>query len=208
MNKIHWESWNAIEDEMCQKIKNKDDALSIEDMDGEESLEKQEFVFPPINPPYIITPFGNYDPDSPFRPAQRWECWMAYTNFRLSVDIVSLLVNIEGISAIKVMDRYCFCIGVSKMFKFKHVAADIARLLCSAKEEDLIENLPEDIESRVKTIRSEICDNKYWCIFVDSDYNIYQYTTESLSDFNVNVLSFEQIKKDNGGYLLKSKNEE
>jgi hypothetical protein len=210
MNKISWESWNVVEDELCQKHKNKNKIELVSDEDDDSlSLDKQELIaFPQMNPSFVTTPFGNYDPESYFRPAQRWDCWIAHTNFRLTTDIVSLLVNVEGISAIKIMDRYSFCIGVGKMFNFKHVAAEIGRLLCSAKEEELIENLPDDILEEVEKIKQNINVNKYWSIFVDSNNNIYSYHTDSLEDFELNTFSFEKIKKDHGGYLLKGKNEE
>lgn len=201
MNKIEWQSWNSIEEELSHKQKSVSNILS----DDDEIEDKQEtIVFPPLNQPYIITPFGTYDPESPFRPAQRWECWIGHTNFRLTKAIVAMLVNVDGISALKVLDRYSFCIGVGKMFKFKHVASEINRILCSVPEKDLIEDLPENIKDQINKLKKEISSNKYWCIFVDLDNNIHHHKTDSIEDFKSNLNSLERIKKNFGGYLLKN----
>jgi len=204
MNKISWESWNSIEDEMCQKEKQKNDSLDISD----DLEDKQEIIaFPPITQPHIDTPFGKYDPESPFRPAQRWDCWVGHTNFRLTKGIVKALTQVEGIAAIKIMDRYSFCIGVAKLFKFKHVASEINRVLCSTPEQELINNLPEIVQKEIETLKKTISDSKYWCIFVDLDNNIYHHNTDSVADFKSNLYSLEKIKKNFGGYLLKKEEE-
>ncbi len=203
-NKIQWESWNVLEDEIVQKLTHKDSS-SLSSIDGDSAESSQEILsFPPMTPIYVSTPFGNYDPETPFRPASRWNCWMAHTNFRLTKGIVKAITQIEGIAALKIMDRYTFCIGVAKMFNIKNVAADIERMLCSVRDEDLIEKLPEDIKNQVEEIKNKIKDSKYWSIFIDSNNEIYHYSGDSLSDFKSKSYIFEKIKTDNGGYLLKS----
>lgn len=202
MNKIEWQSWNSIEEELCHKQK---PLASILEDDEDDIENKQEaIIFPPINQPYITTPFGTYDPDSPFRPAQRWDCWIGHTNFRITKGIVSILVNIDGISALKILDRYSFCIGVGKMFKFKHVASEINRVLCSSPEKNLIEDLPQSVKEEIERLKDKISSSKYWCIFVDLDSNIYHHETDSVEDFKSNLNSLERIKKSFGGYLLKN----
>lgn len=202
MNKIEWQNWNIVEEELCHKQKNN---TTIIDSEEDDILDKKDIItFPPINQPYIITPFGTYDPESPFRPAQRWECWIGHTNFRITKGIVSILTNIDGIAALKILDRYSFCIGVGKMFKFKNVAAEINRILCFTQEKDSMEDFPTGIKKEIEQLKREISSNKYWCIFVDLDNNIHHHSTDSIEDFKSIVYSLEGIKKNFGGYLLKN----
>lgn len=201
-NKIQWESWNVLEDEMSQKLVGKNSpALSLEE---ENEVPQEILSFSSINPVYVSTPFGNYDPDTPFRPASRWSCWIGHTNFRLTKGIVKAITQVEGIAALKIMDRYTFCIGVAKMFKIKNVASDIERMLCSVKDEDLIDKLPEEIKTQIEKIKNKVKDSKYWSIFIDTNNEIYHYSGDSFSDFKSKSCLFEKIKIDNGGYLLKS----
>jgi len=108
------------------------------------------------------------------------------------------------LEALKILDRYSFCIGVGKMFKFKHVASEINRILCFTLEKDSTEDLPEDIKNQIDKLKKEIGSSKYWCIFVDLDSNIHHHKTDSIEEFKSNLLSLERIKKNFGGYLLKN----
>lgn len=202
-NKIQWESWSALEDEIAQKLtqKNSTSLMGV----GEDSEIHQEILsFPPMQAPYVPTPFGNYDPETPFRPAARWNCWIGHTNFRLTKGIVKAITQVEGVAALKIMDRYTFCIGVAKMFKIASVAADIQRMLCSIKDEDLIDKLPEEVRTQIEEIKNKVKDSKYWSIFIDTNNEIYHYSGDSFSEFKSKSYIFEKIKTDNGGYLLKS----
>lgn len=57
--------------------------------------------------------------------AINFDCWVAHTNFNITLDIKNNLDRIEGVELLKVFSRYRFLVGVGKMFDFSEVRKNI-----------------------------------------------------------------------------------
>ncbi len=141
--KISWENWNTLEKDFLKKMNGylkPEDALD-EDSNGFEDDYTPEWKDYNEDPDKMLvagisgtqnmyTPFGVFAIDSLMRPSDRWNCWVANTNFNLSADILNVLdKDIEGIAALNFIDRYTFCIGIGKMFNQELVKKEIEERL-------------------------------------------------------------------------------
>lgn len=133
--KISWESWNALEEELIAKLEKETlDCLSqIQGLEGvtfeAQSDESEGLISVGANA--IITPFGDHYINSVFKPSNRWECWIGYTNFPIDEDVVRILdEEIDGIEALAILGAYTFCIGVAKMFNATEVKREIEENFC------------------------------------------------------------------------------
>lgn len=134
-----WISWNEMEtmSELEYELWNAPD----NEEDHEESQMEQGVEFGPdiimrnaisdLSPNLIHTPFGHVPFDSRFKPTDRWQCWLGYTNFDITKTIADKLQKIEGVDILKVLSRYSFCIGVGKMFEFAQVRQDVEHEICN-----------------------------------------------------------------------------
>ncbi|HAT67921.1 MAG TPA: hypothetical protein DCS66_25530, partial [Flavobacteriaceae bacterium] len=90
--KIGWESWNAKVEEILREDKSQEEEESEEfgmmDTDPE-GLLKEYFV--PVKQKVVYTPYGPYPAESSLKPSDRWDCWMCYTNFDLTNEIIEVL---------------------------------------------------------------------------------------------------------------------
>jgi hypothetical protein len=132
MKKIVWESWNEKEIELSD----------IDSLDSEMELPMEELeqimqmesgmgpIFSTMGPNVIQTPFGSVDSGSVLKPSNRWQCWLAYTNFDLTFKVSDKIKTINGVEALKVMSRYTFCVGVGKLFNFTSVRKEIENAIC------------------------------------------------------------------------------
>lgn len=146
--KITWEYWNDKEKEFLEKEE------KPEEKDDYISSEKNDLVpMIPFNEnPLIMTPFGPVEKKSIYKPTDRWECWIGNTNFKITSQFYNFLnENVEGISALKILDPYCFIIGIAKLFEFKEVAIQIKEFL---EEKNEPEPEPEP-ESETKSPQDE-----------------------------------------------------
>ena len=98
--KIAWESWNAMVQEINQitpvvfDIGEEEEPSSFEQM--EKSGEVNEIFIQ--QPKFVYTPLGIYPAESTFKPSDRWDCWIGYTNFGVTTNIAKVLdTEIEGI---------------------------------------------------------------------------------------------------------------
>jgi hypothetical protein len=57
--------------------------------------------------------------------AINFDCWIAHTNFNITLDIKNNLDRIEGVELLKVFSRYRFLVGVGRMFDFSDVRKKI-----------------------------------------------------------------------------------
>jgi hypothetical protein len=136
INKINWESWNVKEEDLIKKAEKqeRDYLKQIQSPEGpmfEDQTEDGDTIFS-MPAPIVTTPFGDYMADSVFKPSNRWECWICYTNFPITEDIVnSLNEDIEGIEALSILGAYTFCIGVAKMFDASEVKREIEEKFCT-----------------------------------------------------------------------------
>ena len=189
MNQISWTSWNLIEDEFVQKHSNK-----TNDKDDKEEAVLEILSMPVKNT--IQTPFGEVEIDNPLRPANLWQCWTANTNFRITYEIVDLLMNIDGVAVIKILDRYSFCIGVGQLFDSAVVKNNIVRLLCP-------NNKPSELVlSTFSNVKQHIDTDKEWCVYIKDDGSHLLYNGDSESDYLDFVRAFEVIKSKEGGFIF------
>lgn len=129
-NKIVWESWNAIEEDMVEKksamYKNLLAELSTsqsDDYEYEEEMKPMEVSINSNTP--LITPFGLHSYQSPFKPSSRWECWIGHTNFKITHGIKNTLNKCIGVESLCIMGCYSFCVGVGKAFNSSDIRQEI-----------------------------------------------------------------------------------
>lgn len=132
-NKIQWENWNIKEQEYLQEKKSNKSAgkfgnfVVSEEYDDEAGEGIMMGDFGPTN---IITPFGAFPASSMLKPTDRWDCWVAHTNFSITNGMANLInKNVEGVAALNILDKYTFCVGISKCFKSRDVMNDIVNKL-------------------------------------------------------------------------------
>lgn len=134
-----WENWNEIEKMSDLEYELREEDYEDSDYEPEDSLIERSINGEPtiqgmlseMAPQVIHTPFGHVPYDSRFKPTDRWQCWLGYTNFGITKSVVDKLQKIEGVDALKVLSRYSFCIGVGKMFEFTEVRQNIQDEICN-----------------------------------------------------------------------------
>lgn len=133
MNKkksIAWENWNEIEKMSSLEYESQNEEP---EEPSDYALEHQTFngMLADIPPQVVHTPFGHVPYDSKFKPSDRWDCWLGYTNFGITKKALDKLQQVEGVDALKVLSRYSFCVGVGKLFEFNDVRQRIEHELCN-----------------------------------------------------------------------------
>lgn len=133
MKKIAWENWNEKEKDLIE-VDSMDSFTNMDDEIDENQLAQMENMLGPIIGDFrssiIQTPFGSVPADSILKPSDRWDCWMGFTNFDLTIKVSDRIKIIHGVEALKIMSRYTFCVGVGKMFNFSSVRKDIENAVC------------------------------------------------------------------------------
>ena len=91
--KIAWKSWNAIEELLVFGEEYNESDMETEEFDDAQGVEMSLPFFPIIEsqPRLIHTPVGLYPADSMFKPSDRWDCWIAMTNFGVTKSIDKIL---------------------------------------------------------------------------------------------------------------------
>jgi hypothetical protein len=211
--KIVWEHWNTKEEEsLIDKEEYENNLLnSLDEVDeGDENPQFSIkgcafFEIPAMSSRTVITPFGVYYADSMLKPSDRWDCWIGYTNFSITEDILNILDNIEGVESLKILGRYTFCIGVAKLFNIADVRQDIETQLCEYTNEEILSIIDPDTKSVVYKIKQQIEDKKFWSIFIHENGNVdYTMSDDFDDEYKENVRKFERVKSQNGGFILRS----
>lgn len=126
-NKISWEYWNDKEKELCKIDEPEEDGDDVEFLSEKEN-QLSSVLFSQNSDDVIITPFFPIKKSSVFKPSDRWECWIGYTNFRIDESFLKFLnKQVDGVSCLNVLDPYCFAIGVGKLFTFDFVRLQIEK---------------------------------------------------------------------------------
>lgn len=197
---ILWESWNARAEEIISNVANpEDDDINIEEMPQmiESFLEPMSQV--------IHTPIGVYPIESTLKPSDKWDCWIAYTNFPITKKISNILNNeIDGVEALKILGKYTFFIGVARMFNIKDVREQIDSKICSYSESEILAD--ENVNETVELLKFQLSEsNKYWSILVYPAGMVEYITGSELNVDYLNELNKLQEKKKNfGGIILRS----
>lgn len=142
-NKISWESWNVKEQDLIEhkntqhrnllsELRNSQNSYDMMDESEDSSGGLVE-----LSIPHVDTPFGTYSANSVFKPSDRWDCWIAYTNFPIGEKCLKILnESVPGIEALAILGAYTFCIGVAKMFEATEVKQNIEAILCRGENVD------------------------------------------------------------------------
>lgn len=197
---ILWESWNARAEEIISNVANPED----DDIDIEEMPQMIESFLEPVSQ-VIHTPIGVYPVESTLKPSDKWDCWIAYTNFAITKKILNILNNeIDGIEALKILGKYSFFIGVARMFNIKDVREQIDSKICSYTESEILSD--ENINETVELLKFQLSEsNKHWSILVYPAGMVEYITGSELNVDYLNELNKLQEKKKNfGGIILRS----
>lgn len=202
---IAWEHWNSkeIEDPITNIAEeNPEDNIDDDTSSYEDNPNMLPAMFMDTKPSFITTPFGQYPIDSKLKPSDRWDCWIGNTNFNITDEIALIIEKVEGVSALRVMDRYAFCIGIGKLFNIQSVRSDIESILC-VSDSSLLES-PE-IKEAISQAKVLIGSKKFWSIYVSSNGNVTWIGEDNVTEEYLEALEyFEQLKTKDGGFILNS----
>lgn len=200
--KILWESWNAkiITEEDSDLKKEEESSYEL----TEDSISPDIFI--PVQSRLIHTPMGAYPEDSTLKPSDRWDCWIAHTNFPITGKILNTLNSeIDGIESLKIMGKYSFFIGVGKLFDIRDVRNQINEKICSYTENEIFSR--NEIQETVNLLKNQLKDNKFWSILVYPEGAIEYVVANEINAEYLDALSSLVEKKNNfGGIILRSDN--
>ena len=199
--KILWESWNAkISLEEEKEPPQQEVAYEM----SEEQVSPDFFI--PVQSRLIYTPMGAYPEDSILKPSDRWDCWIAHTNFPITGNIANILNDdIDGIEVLKIMGKYSFFIGVAKLFDIRDVREKINEKICSYTELEIFSN--DEVQETVNLLKNQLKENKYWSILVYPEGKIEYVVANEINVEYLDALSSLVDKKNNfGGIILRSDN--
>ena len=203
--KIAWKSWNAIEELLVFGEEHNESDMETEEFDDAQGVEMSLPFFPIIEsqPRLIHTPVGLYPADSMFKPSDRWDCWIAMTNFGVTKSIDKILKkDIEGIEALKVIGRYTFFIGIAPLFEFKDIRIEIENKLCDYTEQEVLSD--EETQATVDLVKKQLTNSKYWSILVAPSGKIDYVVSDRLDETYLDGLNeLLELKQDLGGIILR-----
>lgn len=110
---------------------------SHEEQEGELYQEEEET-------PQMFTAFPMMTPIMPAKviTEKDFEFWMGHTNFRITKDILDIIVICPGIEAVDILTPYRFRIAVGVLFKVNEVLASTAQTLIGYLQNDKEEVRP------------------------------------------------------------------
>lgn len=207
--KIVWKSWNAIAEdyinsytEELAKLEEEINNMSMSGDEGQAGAIGFPLYFSPDKFNGMHTPFGIYPIDSPFKPSDRWDCWIATTNFNITKSIYrTLKEDIDGIEALKIMGRYSFCIGIPCTFQFHDVRSEIEKKLCVFTEKEV---MTDEVTATVALMKEQLKHNKYWSILVASTGKVDYIVSDNLDQKYIDGLNqLVELKQKVGGIILR-----
>lgn len=202
--KIIWKSWNAIAEEYINSYTEELNKLEEElnNVSGEEGSIGLPVLFSSDKFGGMHTPFGVYPIDSPFKPSDRWDCWIGTTNFSVTKSIYRILKeDIDGIEALKIMGRYSFCIGIPCTFDFHDVRSEIEKKLCVFTEKEV---MTDEVTATVALMKEQLKHNKYWSILVASTGKVDYVVSDNLDQKYIDGLNqLVELKQKVGGIILR-----
>jgi hypothetical protein len=198
---ISWESWNA---KVAVEFKTEEKIEEITPYATIEEQSEKEFLFPMQGSNVVYTPLGAYPEESVLKPSDRWDCWIAHTNFPVTGKILRILnEEIDGIEALKIMGKYSFFVGVARLFDIRDIRKQIDEKICSYTENEILSN--NDVEETVNLLKDQLKDNKFWSILVYPEGMVEYVVANEINIEYLDALSMLIEKKDNfGGIILRS----
>ena len=206
--KIAWESWNAKVQELLLKG---DDLSAIEDLlsgaHPEDDHHPEEIKFIPARPRVVQTPYGPFFLDSHLKPSDRWECWLAYTNFDVTKGIAKKIEDTDGVEALKILGRYTFFIGVGKLFDVKEVRFEIENSICDYSESSDSVQMEPHLNEAINNLKEQVCHSNFWSIFISPEGDVDYVMSDTLDENYLNGLDgLEELRLKFGGIILRSGN--
>lgn len=207
--KIAWQSWNAMVTEFYE---NDAELALLEELlsanSHEEPTENTLKFLDPM-PRVLYTPYGPFPTESFLKPSDRWDCWICYTNFDVTISMIESIEGIDGVEAIKAMGRYPIFIGIAKLFNSTEVKLNIENLVADTKHINNMETAAEDLKDAIEAIKDQVSNKPYWSIFVSSVGDIDYIMSDSLDeDYLHDLNKFENLRKKVGGIIIRSSNEQ
>ena len=202
---IAWESWNAKIEEMTmsQEILPPEmdiDELTYSEMEIPPELMPQEIFIQPQR--ILYTPLGAYPEESQLKPSDRWDCWLAYTNFDITNDIAEIIEDIHGIEALRVLGRYSFFVGVGKLFDIKDVRIRMEKELCAYSEQEILSD--ENTQATVDLVKEQLMTKKYWSMLVSPAGDVEYIVSDKMDRIYLEDLNKLLERKQNvGGIILR-----
>ena len=136
-----------------------------------------------------------------FKPSNRWDCWIATTNFDITTSIKKKLKKIQGIEALRILGRYTFFLGIPITFDFKDVRKDIEKTICDYTEQEI---LNEEMQITVDLVKKQITSKKYWSILVTPSGKVDYIVSNDLDKKYLDGLNeLLELKKLLGGIILR-----
>ena len=211
---IAWESWNEmISDSPSTPEPNSSQTYYDEEGSTSEVDPSMMAYLDNIYPQeksIVSTPFGMFYQESHLRPSQRWDCWMAYSNFDITPTILAKIETVAGVEAIKVLGRYTFFVGIGKMFKFREVRSDIESMLA---DEDSLENYLTTGDPIMYNAGSldlgevieDMSQYKHWAAHITPEGSVdYIVSNEQDEDYTYGVSLLRESHSQDGGEFLES----
>lgn len=201
--KIAWESWNAKVD-----ILSLGESIEIEEAEYQETDQMSQLNIEPYileQQRILYTPIGPYPEESMLKPSDRWDCWIAYTNFPVTNKVSNLLnKDVDGIEALKILGKYSFFIGVAKLFDIADVRKEIEEKLCAYTESEILSN--EETQETVNLVKSQLKNNNYWSILVSPEGKVEYVVSDCMDKVYLDGLNkLIENKRLYGGIILRSK---
>ena len=201
--KIAWQSWNALvtqslveEREMLEQFEEEFKSIGEQEIPGILPIDM-------LQPRVVHTPLGIYPAESLLKPSDRWDCWTGHTNFDITTSIKdTLLRDIDGIEALKILGRYSFFIGIPRLFSFKDVRISIEKKLCIYTEQEVLSD--EQTQATVDMVKEQLKTKRYWSILVVPTGKVDYVVSDDLDKAYLDGLNeLLELKQLLGGIILR-----
>ena len=206
--KIAWESWNAMVQDIEHSPPPMIDMGEEETPPSFEQLERSAEINEIFiqHPKFVYTPLGIYPAESTFKPSDRWDCWIAYTNFGVTKNIADILdTKIDGIEALKILGKYSFFIGIGKLFEISDVRQKIETTLCAYTEKEILSD--ENTQITVDLVKEQLSTKKYWSMLVSPEGKVEYVVSDDMDKMYLDGLnSLLELKQNIGGIILRGQN--
>jgi len=203
---IAWESWNAkIEEQQLQAVEPEAPDQSYTEVEHLQAEIIPSEIFA-AQPRVVHTPLGVYPEESLLKPSDRWDCWIAHTNFDITNSVATKLdSDIDGVEALKILGRYSFFIGIGRLFDISQVRKDIETLLCDYTEQEVLDD--KEMRVTVDLVKEQLESKKYWSLFVSPEGEVEYVVSDEMDKRYLDGLNnLLEMKSVIGGIILRGNN--
>ena len=203
---IAWESWNAkIEEQQLQVVEPEAPDQGYTEVEHLQAEIIPSEIFA-AQPRVVHTPLGVYPEESLLKPSDRWDCWIAHTNFDITNSVATKLdSDIDGVEALKILGRYSFFIGIGRLFDISQVRKDIETLLCDYTEQEVLDD--KEMRVTVDLVKEQLESKKYWSLFVSPEGEVEYVVSDEMDKRYLDGLNnLLEMKSVIGGIILRGNN--